>query len=158
MDDTEPSATYQIGELAARSGITPDALRYYERLGLLQAPRRTRGGFRVYPAETLDRLRFIKQAQTVGLTLHEIGELVGYQDQGGLKRCRQVRDLLKAKLVDLQAKLTELAEFRDTLSGYLGKCEQTLVSGQTADRRRAEPDCPVIETLQTKHKVKGREA
>jgi len=144
MDDTEPSATYQIGELAARSGITPDALRYYERLGLLQAPRRTRGGFRVYSADTLDRLRFIKQAQTVGLTLHEIGELVGYQDQGGLKRCRQVRDLLKAKLADLQAKLTELGEFRDTLSGYLGKCEQTLGGGASAD-------CPVIETLQTKH-------
>jgi MerR family mercuric resistance operon transcriptional regulator len=151
MDVTEANTTYQIGELAARSGITPDALRYYERLGLLQAPRRTRGGFRVYPAETLDRLRFIKQAQTVGLTLHEIGELVGYQDQGGLKRCRQVRDLLKAKLVDLQAKLTELSEFRDTLSGYLGKCEQTLDSRDSADRR-AEPDCPVIETLQTKHR------
>jgi DNA-binding transcriptional MerR regulator len=151
MDDSEPNATYQIGELAARSGITPDALRYYERLGLLQAPQRTRGGFRVYPAQTLDRLRFIKQAQTVGLTLHEIGELVGYQDQGGLKRCRKVRDLLRAKLVHLQAQLTELEEFRDTLSGYLGKCEQTLGNGQTTNRR-AEPDCPVIETLQTKRK------
>jgi len=151
MDDSDPNATYQIGELAARSGITPDALRYYERLGLLQAPQRTRGGFRVYPAETLDRLRFIKQAQTVGMTLHEIGELVGYQDQGGLKRCRRVRDLLRAKLVNLQAKLTELEEFRETLSGYLGKCEQTLGSGEAANRR-AEPDCPVIETLQTKRK------
>src|SRR5712692_10739544 len=126
MDDSEPSATYQIGELAARSGITPDALRYYERLGLLQAPRRTRGGFRVYPAATLDRLRFIKQAQAVGLTLHEIGDLVDYQDQGGLKRCRHVRDLLRAKLVELQTKLTELGEFRNALSGYLDQCEQTL--------------------------------
>src|SRR5437667_7252125 len=145
MDDSEPNATYRIGELAARSGITPDALRYYERLRLLQRPPRTQGGFRVYPAETLDRLRFIKQAQTVGLTLPEIRELVGYQDHRGLKRCRQVRDLLKAKLVDVQAKLAELEEFRDTLSGYLGKCEQTLGGGASAD-------CPVIETLQTKHK------
>ena len=151
MDDSEPSATYQIGELAARSGITPDALRYYERLGILQPPQRTRGGFRVYPAATLDRLRFIKQAQTVGLTLPEIRELVRYQDQGGLKRCRQVRDLLRAKLVDLQAKLTELEEFRSTLSGYLGKCEQTLGGTETATRL-VEPDCPVIETLQTKRK------
>mgnify|MGYP000906280703 CR=1 FL=1 len=149
MDDSEPRTTYQIGELAARSGITPDALRYYERLGLLQVPQRTRGGFRVYSAETLDRLQFIKQAQTVGLTLQEIGELVGYQDQGGLKRCRKVRDLLKAKLGHLEAQLVELEEFRDTLSGYLARCEQTLGNGQTANRR-AEPDCPVIETLQTK--------
>jgi DNA-binding transcriptional MerR regulator len=153
MDDLGSHATYQIGELAARSGVTPDALRYYERLGLLQAPQRTRGGFRVYPTEALDRLRFIKQAQTVGLTLQEIRELVGYQDQGGLKRCRQVRDLLRAKLVDLQTKLTELEEFRTTLSGYLGKCEQTLGTGETANRR-AEPDCPVIETLRTKAQVK----
>ncbi len=151
MDDSEPNATYRIGELAARSGITPDALRYYERLRLLQRPPRTQGGFRVYPAETLDRLRFIKQAQTVGLTLPEIRELVGYQDHGGLKRCRQVRDLLKAKLVDVQAKLAELEEFRSTLSGYLGKCEQTLASTETATCR-TEPECPVIETLQTKRK------
>lgn len=151
MDDLEPHATYQIGELAARSGMTPDALRYYERLGLLQAPQRTRGGFRVYSAETLDRLRFIKQAQTVGLTLHEIGDLVGYQDQGGLKRCRQVRDLLRSKLLELQAKLTELEEFRITLSGYLAECDEALVDGETANRR-AEPDCPVIETLSRKRK------
>ena len=149
MDDSEPNATYQIGKLAARSGVTPDTVRYYERRGLLSAPRRTRGGFRVYPAETLERLRFIKQAQAVGLTLHEIRELVGYQDQGGLKRCRRVRDLLQAKLVELQAKLTELEEFRHTLSGYLNKCEQTLLAGETANRR-GEADCPVIETLKTK--------
>ncbi len=157
MDDSEPRTTYQIGELAARSGITPDALRYYERLGLLQTPQRTRGGFRVYPPEILERLRFIKQAQSVGLTLHEIRELVGYQDQGGLRRCRRVRDLLKAKLVHLEAQLTELEAFRDTLAGYLSQCEQTLGSGQAANRR-AEPDCPVIETLQTHVTRNTREA
>lgn len=113
------TATYRIGELAARSGLTPDTLRYYERLGLLAPPRRTSGGFRVYPAETLDRLRFVKQAQTVGLTLHEIAALAGFQDQGGLKRCRQVHDLLRVKLVDVEAKLQQLDEFRVTLSGYL---------------------------------------
>ena len=155
MDDSEPTATYHIGKLAARSGVTPDAVRYYERLGLLPAPQRTPGGFRVYPAETLERLRFIKQAQTVGLTLHEIGELVGYRDQGGLKRCRHVRDLLRAKLVELQAKLAELEAFRNTLSGYLEKCEQTLLAGDTANRR-GEPECPVIETLKTERKSGGR--
>src|SRR5438093_1923258 len=150
MDDLEPDATtYQIGELAARSGVTPDALRYYERLGLLPAPQRTRGGFRVYPPQTLDRLRLIKQAQMVGLTLHEIGELVGYQQQGGLAQCRHVRDVLRAKLGELQAKLAELEDFRNMLSGYLERCEQTLREGETASRR-AEPESPVIETLQRK--------
>src|SRR5713226_7328215 len=143
MDDSEPNATYRIGELAARSGITPDALRYRERLRLLQRPPRTQGGFRMYPAETLDRLRFIKQAQTVGLTLPEIRELVGYQDHGGLKRCRHVRDLLKAKLVHVQAKREEVEECHSTLSVYLGMWEQTLASKETATCR-TEPECPVI--------------
>ena len=102
----------------------------------------------MYPGETLDRLRFIKQAQTVGLMLHEIRELVGYQDQGGLKRCRHVRGLLRAKLVELQVKLTELEGVRNALSGYLEKCEQTILGAKT---RRGEPDCPVIETLKRTH-------
>ena len=139
------NTTYQIGELAARSGLTPDTLRYYERVGLLASPRRTSGGFRVYPAETLDRLRFVKQAQTVGLTLHEIAALVSYQDQGGLRRCRQVRDLLRAKLGDVEAKLRELDEFRGTLSGYLQECERTL----TEDGPAKDAQCPVLEDLRT---------
>jgi DNA-binding transcriptional MerR regulator len=131
--------------------MTPDTLRYYERLGLLQAPQRTPGGFRVYAADTLDRLRFVKQAQMVGLTLHEIRDLVSYQDQGGLKRCRQVRDLLRSKLLDLEAKVAELDAFRTTLSGYLTECEQALVTGGTANSR-LEAECPVIETLSGKRK------
>ena len=63
--------TYQIGELAVRSGLTPDALRYYERLGLLPPPQRSGGGYRLYEEATLDRLRFIRQAQSLGLTLRE---------------------------------------------------------------------------------------
>lgn len=145
----ESNDTYQIGELAARSGLTPDALRYYERLGLLAPPQRTSGGFRVYTVATVDRLRFIKQAQTLGLTLHEIGTLVSYQDQGGLRRCRQVRDLLRLKLVELKAKLTELEEFRSTLSGYLAGCERTVSDVANAETQ-AEPCCPVIEDLRIK--------
>lgn len=145
----EVNETYQIGELAGRSGLTPDTLRYYERLGLLAPPHRTSGGFRVYPAETLERLRFIKQAQMVGLTLQEIAALVTYQDQGGIRRCRQVRDLLHAKLNDLEAKLRELQECRNTLSGYLGECERTLASAAQS-AAASDAQCPVIEDLRTK--------
>lgn len=142
------NSSSHIGEVAAASGLTPDTLRYYERLGLLSAPQRTSGGFRVYPPQTLARLRFIKQAQTLGLTLHEIRDLVSYRDQRGLKRCGHVRDLLRTKLVELQAKLNELEEFRSTLAGYLEECERTL-AGQRGQKQRAEPECPVMETLGT---------
>jgi DNA-binding transcriptional MerR regulator len=141
--------SYQIGELAARGGVTPDTLRYYERLGLLPEAPRTDGGFRLYSEAALDRLRFIKQAQTLGLTLHEVGDLVRYQDSGGVRRCRQVRDLLRAKLEDLQNKLTELEAFKQTLARFLEDCERALaVTDRTS--RRTEPECPVIETLRSK--------
>src|SRR5215471_2270515 len=116
----------RIGELAEQSGVSRDALRYYERRGLLSRPQRTAGRFRVYPPETVDRLRFIKQAQMVGLTLQEIAALVGHRTDSGLRRCRQVRDLLRAKMTDVEAKLSELEDFRRTLSEYLAQCERTL--------------------------------
>ena len=67
-----PDATFTIGELAARTGMTPDALRYYERLRVIAPLRRTASGYRVYSDETIERVRFIKQH---GLTLAEIREL-----------------------------------------------------------------------------------
>ena len=130
--------TYHIGELAARSGLTPDALRYYERLGLLPEPNRTAGGFRVYQRTTEERLRFIKQAQALGLTLHEIRDLVSYKDKGGRARCRRVRDRLAAKLAELEARLAELQDFRRTLKRYLQECEDAL-------KEPVEKECPVVE-------------
>jgi DNA-binding transcriptional MerR regulator len=95
----------RIGELSAQSGVTCDALRYYERVGLMPRARRTSGGFRMYPAGTLEHLRFIKQAQIHGLTLREIRELLGFQQRPGRERCRQVQRLLTRKLADVDARL-----------------------------------------------------
>lgn len=142
--------TFQIGELAARSGLSADALRYYERLGLLPPARRTTGGFRIYPAEALATLRFIKQSQALGLRLQEIRELVRHQDAGGVKRCRQVRDLLQAKLADLDVKLAEMHDFRTRLTTYLAACERELAQPPRADGSTTEPCCPVIETFGAK--------
>ncbi|MBI4264672.1 MAG: heavy metal-responsive transcriptional regulator [Acidobacteria bacterium] len=151
MRSSAADETYQIGEVAARSGVTPDTVRYYERLRLLPQAPRTSGGFRRYTSAALERLRFIKQAQALGLTLQEIRDLVTYQDRGGLTRCRQVRDLLRAKLDELHARMTELEAFRATLSGFLEGCERTLADGRPP-RSRPEPECPVIETLTTKER------
>jgi DNA-binding transcriptional MerR regulator len=132
--------TFTIGELAAQSGMTPDALRYYERLGVIAPVKRTRGGFRVYTADVLERLRFIKQAQRHGLTLAEIRELLRLDVRRGGGQCRQVQRLLERKLADLDARLVELQEFRRTLDSYLAQCNRTLA--ETPDAA-----CPVVADL-----------
>lgn len=131
---------FRIGELSARSGLSRDALRYYERLGLMPRARRTTGGFRLYPAPTLDRIRFIKQAQLHGLTLREIRELLGFQDRRGRERCRSVQRLLTKKLADVDGRLQQLQEFRHTLRSYLSQCEHTLDRG-------TDEECPVVREL-----------
>ena len=130
----------RIGELAAASGLTRDALRYYERQGLLPRSRRTSGGFREYDSGAVDRVRFIKQAQSHGLTLREIRDLVSHQSDAGRTRCRHVRDLLARKLALMEARRQELDAFCDTLRDYLRMCDQALQS-------RTSTDCPVVENL-----------
>lgn len=66
----------------------------------------------LYSRSVLERLRFIKQAQEHGLTLKEIRQLIAYQDDGGRARCRQVRNLLKEKLSELETNLVQLQEFQ----------------------------------------------
>jgi DNA-binding transcriptional MerR regulator len=131
---------FRIGELSAKSGLSRDALRYYERVGLMPRARRTTGGFRLYPATTLDRIRFIKQAQLHGLTLREIRELLGFQDRRGRERCRSVQRLLTQKLADVEGRLGQLQEFRQTLRGYLAECERALGRG-------TDEECPVVREL-----------
>jgi DNA-binding transcriptional MerR regulator len=130
----------RIGELAAASGLTRDALRYYERQGLLPRSPRTSGGFREYDGAAVERLRFIKQAQAHGLTLREIRDLVSHQSDAGRTRCRHVRDLLARKLTQMEARRKELDTFCDTLRDYLRMCDQAL-------KNRSTTECPVVENL-----------
>lgn len=134
-------ASFTIGELAARAGLTPDALRYYERLGVIPKAPRTAGGFRVYSVDVLTRLQFIKQAQRHGLTLAEIGELLRLDTSRGASQCRRVQRLLQRKLADVDARVIELQAFRRTLGDYLAQCDRALTRG-------ADTACPVIEDLQ----------
>jgi DNA-binding transcriptional MerR regulator len=135
-----PKATFTIGELAARAGITPDALRYYERLGVIAPVRRTAGGFRVYTSDMIERLRFIRQAQLHGLTLAEIRELLQVDSRRGVGRCRQVKGLLERKLAELDARIIQLQEFRRSLEHYLAQCNRALAQSP-------EAECPVVEDL-----------
>lgn len=126
----------RIGELAARTGVSIDTVRFYERKRLLPRAARTGGGFRLFSAETIERIRFIKQAQDIGLSLDEIGQLL--QTGGGASECRSVRDLLSAKLAELDERMRMMRDFRRTLVKNLAACENELKShGQKAE-------CPVM--------------
>jgi DNA-binding transcriptional MerR regulator len=128
---------FTIGDLAARAGVTPDTLRYYERLGLLAPTGRTTGGFRLYSIDAVSRVQFIKQAQMHGLTLAEIRELLRLDARAGTGRCRRVQRLLERKLADIDARLVQLQDFRRALEGYLAQCRRALADSP-------EADCPVV--------------
>src|SRR6266542_67290 len=93
-----------VSALAGQVGLTPDAVRYYERLGLLPPPARSRAGYRLYDQATVDRLRLIKGAQRVGLRLREIGELLEVVD-GGQCPCGHTEMLLSQRLAEVDAEL-----------------------------------------------------
>jgi DNA-binding transcriptional MerR regulator len=129
-----------IGDIAGRSGLKADALRYYERLGLIAPPRRTPGGFRVYSANVLERLGFIKQAQGSGLTLADIRELLGTDKWRGAAQCRQVQRVLQQKLTEMDGRMAELQRFRRTLKRHMARCTRAL-------SKSADADCPVVVRL-----------
>ena len=105
------SKSLRIGEVAARVGLNPKTLRFYETTGLLPSPSRAENGYRLYPPETVDLLGFIKAAQGLGLTLAEIKEIVTIR-RAGRPPCVHVRDLLQAKARELDRKLADLVVLR----------------------------------------------
>jgi DNA-binding transcriptional MerR regulator len=129
--------TYRIGEIAQHAGVSVPAVRYYERLGLLVKALRTGSGNRRYPAEAIERIRFVKQAQANGLTLAEIRELITLKNQGGARRCRQVQQLLGAKIAQLDEQRAQLDDFRRTLQNLSDQCGESLSTAP-------DPECPVI--------------
>ena len=130
----------RIGMLAAMTGLTRDALRYYERRGLLSNAPRTSGGFREYDASAVDRLRFVKAAQAHGLTLAEIHDLVNHRSDAGRTRCRHVRDLLARKITQLDERRRDLEAFCLTLREFQAMCDRAL-------RSRSAVECPVVDNL-----------
>lgn len=108
-----------ISKLAESAGVTPDTLRYYERRGLLEPTDRSASGYRLYQPEVLDRLRFIRSAQDVGLRLREIKELLEVLDRGACP-CGHTATLVERRLAEVDAEIVRLRQMRRELSD-LGK-------------------------------------
>ena len=111
-----------IGDVAKRVGLNAKTIRYYEELGLLSEPNRTESGYRVYSDADEERLRFIKGAKALGLSLAEIKEIVGIWG-AGTAPCTHVAQLLTDKLAELDRRIAELVSFRDALAGYMGQID-----------------------------------
>jgi DNA-binding transcriptional MerR regulator len=134
------TTTIQIGEVADRTSLTVDAIRFYERRKLLPKAGRSAGGFRLYTNAIIGRLRFIRQMQGLGFSLHEVGELIQLRDRK-VEACESVRELLKAKLTDVRSKLRELRRLEAELEADFRKCSREL----NHRRRHAACACPVLE-------------
>lgn len=120
----EPGAPLKIGDVAKLSGIGIEALRFYERSGLLGRPGRTQSGYRVYDAAVLQRLDFIKRAQVLGFSLDEIKRIIA-DKQAGRSPCREVREIVRHRLEELDERMKEMRRYRRELGDALTRWEET---------------------------------
>lgn len=126
--------TLTISEAAAATGLSPDTLRYYERIKLMPPPGRTSGGKRIYRDADVARLRFIRRAQAVGFSLDEIAQLVRFRENPA-KTSRAVRSLAAKQHSRIKAQLETLETMEAELALLLSLC-----SGNTVT-------CPILKEL-----------
>ena len=126
----------QIGRVAKEIGLSPDAIRFYERKALLPKPARTQGGFRKYGRSDIETLTFIRRVQSLGFTLAEIRGLLKLR-RNHLQPCAPVRYRLRAKLSDVRRKLVDLHKLERELCSALQSCDK--------ERRKQKARCPILQ-------------
>lgn len=137
----------RIGQISKHTGLSVDAIRFYERNGLLAAPARSQGGFRLYSAADLSALEFIRNLQTLGFSLAEIREFLSFRTND-LRACSEVRKKLDRKLKDIHTKRAALVKLEDELKAALTKC-----NSQLKRSRGMNVPCPVLAAAgKSKHK------
>ncbi len=129
-----------ISEVASAAGVNVQTLRYYERRGILEEPRRTPAGYRQYNPEDVKKVQFIKRAQDLGFTLEEVRELLGLRvlDGGDGGACADVEERARAKLTDVDRRIRQLNHLRDVLTELIEACE----------RRQPTEECPILDALE----------
>ena len=141
----------RIGQMSKQTGVGVDAIRFYERNGLLVPPMRSAGGFRMYSADDLSSLHFIRSLQILGFSLKEIREFLSLRTND-LRACSEVRNRLNRKLSDIHAKRVALVKLEDELKAALTKCNSRLKRPRGSKNDR----CPVL-TVFGKSKRKGED-
>lgn len=126
-----------IGQVTALSGVPIRTIRYYESLGLLKSCGRTEGGFRQFSVDVLTRLAFIKRAQSLGLSLQDIGEILAVYD-GGQPACDRIQQKLENKILEIDTQVEQLLTLR-------GELRQLLSGWQSVATKPEDKICPIIQ-------------
>jgi DNA-binding transcriptional MerR regulator len=144
MASTASPPTIRIGDLAAQTGVTVEALRYYEQRGLVRPSGRRTSGYREYPADSVKLVRFIKRAQGLGFTLAEVEELVQLRSGAWSGDAPwQLREAAVAKAEDIDRRMRELGALRAALTEMIGACDATC-----NDKSRGGPlPCALVEAF-----------
>jgi len=124
-------APLTIGRLAKAAEVNVETVRYYQRVGLVIEPVKPLDGFRVYPNETVNRIRFIKRAQKLGFSLQDIAHLL----ELGEGHCDDVREQAEAKLGQIEAQIKDLQAMRKTLKKLITECSAGNENGS----------CPIVQ-------------
>jgi len=128
--------SFTIGTLAKMAGVNVETIRFYQRRGLLAEPDRPLKGVRRYAGRDAQRVRFIKQGQKLGFSLHELMELLSLEDG---RHCREARDIAMKKLSSIRERIEGLRTIEKTLSELAENCSQNTGS----------VSCPIIHALLT---------
>ena len=123
-----------ISKVAKELGINVETVRFYERRGLITQPSKPEVGYRHYPNDTVNRIRFIKRSQELGFTLDEIANLLSLND----RPCSQVQELAEHKLSAVKEKMADLQRLEKALNGLLVQCSNN----------EDDNHCPIIDALQ----------
>jgi len=126
-------AEFTIGRLAVAAGVNVETVRYYQRIGLIDEPTKPAQGFRKYPNEMLEHIKFIKRAQQLGFSLREISDLIELGDG----HCRDVRIRAEQKRDKIVKQIQDLQTLQDTLNQLIRACH----SG------KGQQKCPIVKSL-----------
>ncbi len=127
----------KIGELSIKTGLSVDAIRFYEKSGLIKAPSRTNGGYREFGKEAVAAIEFISHCRSLDIPIPEIKKLLKVRS-GTAKSCREANEVVNDQLAKLRTRIRKLKELEKNLAELQSVCNQEL-----------DPkDCRIIQSLQ----------
>ena len=131
----QSAESLSIGALSARGQVQVETIRYYEKIGVMPAPARSAGRYRLYTVDHVKRLVFIRRARELGFSLEKIRGLLRLVD-GHRYTCAEVHALMLEQLTEVRRKIRDLRRLERVMSAMVRQCSQDRI-----------PECPVIDAL-----------